>query len=152
MPNITVEDLTEDDITWYVETASVNMLVEEVKREELVNIPQLYKLVRLGMQTNSALICKIDGVCVGAIGGVVVPNMFNPEITTLMEVMWYVLPEYRNSRAGLMLLNAFTAKAEELADEATLSLLNSSEIKRTTLEKRGFYLSEFAFRKDCKEI
>jgi hypothetical protein len=74
--------------------------------------------------------------------------LFNPDIKTLAEIFWYVSPEHRQTRAGALLLLAFNKKAEEVADEATLSLLSSSEIKIESLEKRGFLLSEFAFRKE----
>jgi hypothetical protein len=143
-----VEVLTEADMQWFVETAAVNMLRDEVQREELIDVDTLYKLAQMGLETQTAFVAKVDGVCVGAIGGLLLPNIFNPRLSTLAEVFWYVLPEHRQSRAGLLLLNAFTARGVEVADETTLCLLGSSEIKMKTLEKRGFYLGEFAFRKE----
>lgn len=144
---ITVEALKEEDMVWFVETAAVNMLRYELKREELVNLDGLYDLAYLAMDTGTAFVAKSDGVCVGAIGGLLIPNLFNPKLTCLAEVFWYVLPEYRQSRAGLLLLKAFSDKGEASADETSLSLLGSSQLKVATLEKRGFMLSEFAFRK-----
>lgn len=146
--SFTVEPLKEDDILWFVEVAAVNMLVEEVRRPELVNLEQLYGLSFKGLQEGTAFVVKKDGECVGALGAILLPNLFNPEIRTLAEIFWYVLPSYRNTRAGAMLLNAFDKKAVEVADEATLSLLGSSSINIKTLEKRGFHLGEFAFRKN----
>ncbi len=150
LPKMIVEPLTEEDLEWFVETAAVDMLRYEVKREELIDIDNLYRLARMGLETQTAFVAKLDGVCVGALGGLLVPNTFNPNLTSLVEVFWYVLPEYRQSRAGLLLLNAYTEKGEEVAFETTLCLLGSSEIKMKTLEKRGFYLGEFAFRKENK--
>lgn len=146
-----VEDLQIGDVYWFVNVAAVNMLQEELKREELINIPHLYNLTMKGVNEKTAFVVKKDGILVGALGSLLVPNLFNPEYSTLAEIFWYVLPEHRNSRAGLLLLNAFERRACELADDATLSLLGSSAPKPSTLEKRGFILSELAFRKVLKD-
>lgn len=144
---ITVETLTEADIEWFVETAAVNMLRDELKREELINLEGLYNLAYTGLDAGTAFVAKSGDVCVGAIGGLHLPNIFNPNLSSLAEVFWYVLPEYRQTRAGILLLNTFVEKGAEIADDTTLSLLGSSEIKVATLEKRGFLLGEFCFRK-----
>jgi hypothetical protein len=146
-----VVPLTEDDVKWFVEVAAVNMLIDEVKRPELVNLNQLYLLAFTGMQSDTAFVVKKGEECIGALGAIVIPNLFNPDLTTLVEVFWYVLPDYRNTRAGALLLKAFEERANEVADEATLSLLGSSTVNVATLEKRGFMLNEFCFRKQIKE-
>ena len=148
LPKTIVEVLTEDYLPWFVEVAAVNMLEDEVGRPELVNLEALYHLARQGMETKTAFIAKNGYTPVGAIGGLLIPNIFNPRFTSLVEVFWYVLPQYRNTRAGLLLLNAFTEVGGDLADETTLCLLNDSELRIKTLEKRGYMMSEFAFRKD----
>lgn len=146
--NVVVSELTLDDIEWFVEVAAVNMLTHEVQRPELINVDNLYKLASMGLQSGTAFIAKKGDVPVGALGSLILPNLFNPDLTTMAEIFWYVLPEYRNTRAGALLFNAFDKKAEELgADEATLSLLGSSIINVNTLAKRQFHLGEYAFRK-----
>lgn len=152
LPKITVESLKEQDLDWFIHTAAVNMLVDEVGRPELVNFTDLYKLAHIGMNSETAFVAKEDGVCIGALGGLLLPNLFNSNITTLAEVFWYVLPDYRNSRAGFLLFDAFNKRAEQCADEATLSLLGSSVVNVNSLEKRGFKMGEFAFRKQYKEM
>lgn len=148
MPKLEVVELTLDDLEWFVQVAAVNMLTDELKRPELINYKQLYTLARKACMDGTAFVVKSDGSNVGALGAILVPNLFNPDIKTLAEVFWYVLPTYRQSRAGALLFQAFTKKAEEVADEATLSLLPSSEVRIESLEKRGFLMSEFAFRKE----
>lgn len=148
--NITVEHLKSEDFKWFVETACVRMLTEEVGRPELVNLPQLEVIVSTAMKSGTVFIAKHDGLRVGGVGGILVPNPFNPNITTLAELMWYVIPEYRKTRAGSLLLNKYMKRAEEVADEATFSLLNTSEVNTKTLEKRGFTLSEYAFRTEFR--
>lgn len=151
-PNFEVCELTIYDLEWFVEVAAINMLTDELKRPELINKDNLYRLADLGVQMGTAFVVKKNGFNVGALGALKVPNVYNPEITTLAEFFWYVLPEYRNTRAGLLLLKAFDKKAKEVADEATLSTLPSSQLNVASLEKKGFSLQEFGFRKEYGEI
>lgn len=144
---ITVELLKEADLMWFSEVAAVRMLTDELKRPELVHMPQIYTLALKGMSGETAWVAKKDGTPIGALGAILVPNVFNPELTTLAEMFWFVLPEYRNTRAGGLLLLALDKAGQEKADEITLSLLPSSTVGIKTLEKRDFHLSEFGFRK-----
>lgn len=148
LPKWVVEKLSDEDMEWFVETAAVRMLVDEVRKPEYVNIPNLYVLASTSAITETAFVVKKDGIPVGAIGGILSPTLFNPDLTVLTEVFWYVLPEYRSSRAGLLLFNVYTERAEEVADEASFSLLTTSTIKKETLERKGFQFCEYAFRKE----
>lgn len=148
---ITVGLLTIEDLMWYVEVAGVRMLTDELKHPEYINLNNMYALAAKAMEEGTTFIAKDGDKCVGALGSILTSNLFNPDIKTLAEIFWYVLPEYRNTRAGAMLLIEFEKKAKEVADEATLSLLPSSTISVDTLEKRGFALAEFGFRKQLGE-
>lgn len=146
--NIKVELLQEKDMEWFAEVAATRMLIEEVGKPELVNEDAIYALTTMGILSDTAFIAKIGESPVGALGAIIVPNTYNPNIKTLVEMFWYVLPEYRKSRAGLLLLNAYAEKAEELGLEATMSLLPTSNIQDKTLAKRGFSICEYAYRKE----
>lgn len=146
-----IGSLTHSDYIWSVEVAATRMLLEEVKRPELLHKENLYRLVDKMIVDDTAIICYKGDEPVGCIGALLVPNTYNPEIATLAELIWYVVPEHRKSRAGFMLLEAYMKMADELADEATLSLLSSSEVNLDSLAKRGFLQEEFAFRKKIKE-
>jgi hypothetical protein len=136
----------EKDSLWIEEVAAVNMLCEKLLRPELVNPQRIRELVHKGITEKTCFIAEKDGEPVGVLGAFLTSNLFNPDIKVLGEVFWYVLPEYRNTRAGILLFKLFDATAKEIADEATLSILiASSEINVDSLEKRGFKLNEFAF-------
>lgn len=146
-PKFTVEPLDVQDLYWFVTVAAYNMLKDELKRPELFNRDHIFMLAAKAMENGTAFVAKVDGEPVGALGGILVPNLFNPEVVTLTEIFWYVLPEYRSTRAGALLLFAFDKLGDELGVERTLSLLPSSEINVQSLEKRGYLLEEFGFRK-----
>lgn len=139
--------LDNSSLEWFIETAAVNMLTDELKRPELIDLDRLYNLALKGMQDGTAFIAKQGSTYCGVIGGLLHENIFNPKYKTLTEIFWYVLPEYRNGRAGALLLKAFDNRAKEIADDSTLCLLPSSEVNISSLEKRGYKLNEYAFRK-----
>jgi hypothetical protein len=88
------------------------------------------------------LAVREDGERMGFIGGVYVPHVFNPELTLLSETFWWVTPAHRGSRAGLMLLNAFTEFGKGAADWVTVALEEKSPVDDRCLRKRGYRLLE----------
>lgn len=144
---ITVEPLSLKYFCWFVEVAAVNMLTDELKCPEWVDYDQLYTLANKGMQDGTAWVALRGDIPIGALGALLVPNVFSPKRTMLSETFWYVLPEYHGTRAGALLFNVFNKKGEECANDACMSLLSSSSVKIKTIEKRGYMLKEFSFRK-----
>jgi hypothetical protein len=142
-----VVPLTEEHLDWFVNVAATRMLLDELNRPELLNPSTLRQLAIKGMDEGTAFVVTCLGAPVGALGGLLLPNLYNPSIKTLAELFWYVLPEYRNTRAGAMLFAAFDDKGEKCATESTLSILPNSAVNISTLNKRGFRLEELGLRK-----
>lgn len=148
----TVEDLTARDYQWAVQVAAKNMIIEEVKRPDLYNMQQFELLANLMLQQKTVVIAKMNGRPVGVIGALVNPNVYNPNVMTMAEILWYVLPEHRGGRAGYLLLKAIKEKADDLADELTLSTLAQSAVNDASLARMGFEFAERAyFYKSRKE-
>lgn len=137
--------LTQEHFKWAVQVAGKNMIVHELKRPELLHRESLEALANKMMVEGTGVLAFYNGRPVGAIGGVLVPHIFNPNITVLSELLWYVLPEFRNGRAGLLLIKEFKKLVDLYADEATLSTLPTSDVKTETLAKLGFHYGEKAF-------
>lgn len=133
------------DIDWIVKEAGRRMVYEELKKPDLYDPHTLQELALRCIREQTALVVTKAGKCVGVIGGVLVPHYLNKNQMTLAEIMWYVLPQYRTGRAGMMLLKGFKEMAEQRATKATLSLLGSSQISDKTLERFGFKLMERAY-------
>lgn len=143
---IKVRAATEVDRGWVVDVAAKRMLEEEVGRPDFFNPEDCGRLFDMGVQSGVILIAEDDGEPVGCISGLFVPNMFNTQLIVLQEVFWYVLPANRNSRAGLMLLNAFCEIGKEVAHDVYMSLLDKSPVNQRILERRGFSFKEMAFQ------
>lgn len=142
---VKVRRATQDDREWIINVAAKNMLEQEVGRPELYNITNVTGLVDQGLATGVVLVTEQDGVLTGCLGGMYLPNIFNHEVINLVEVFWYVLPEYRGGRSGLLLLNEFCNTGKETANDIYISLMATSDVNFRILEKRGFSLKEFAF-------
>lgn len=83
-----------------------------------------------------------EGKPVGFMAGYFNPHLFNPSITVLCELFWWVIPEYRQTRAGAMLMNAFIDFGKKNAQWISFSLNRFTEVNERSLVKRGFHLHE----------
>lgn len=82
---------------------------------------------------------------VGFIAGALAPHPYNPSIRQLVEMFWWVTPDYRGTRAGSLLLDAFVEEGRQRADRILMTLETQSPVRDHVLEKRGFRLIERSF-------
>lgn len=146
MSKVILRKAEQKDREWLIQVAARNMLELEVKRPELYREEDCSRLMDIGLSTGVIFVCESDGVLCGSIGGIYVPNIFNNQITNLVELFWYVLPEFRGGKAGLLLLNAFCDVGKKTANDIYMSLLSDSEVNTRILKKRGFMFRELAFQ------
>lgn len=146
--NVKAVPLAEEHLDWFVDVASFHMIFDELRRPELFNRPVLLELAKKGLEAGTAFVAIKGNTPVGAIGCLPCNNIYNPDIKYFAELVWYVLPEYRGTRASALLLKAIDEKAQEMrVDEITLSILPSSNVNFSSLSKRGFMLEEYGLRK-----
>lgn len=101
------------------------------------------------------LVCDRDDVGpVGFIVGILTPHYLNPNIVSLAEILWWVAEEWRQTRAGVLLLNAFTEFGKRYAAEhnlggrfwMTLSKIeHKSPLNEDHLLARGWHLHERSY-------
>lgn len=89
-----------------------------------------------------------EGMGVGYIVGHLAPHYFNPRLFVLSELAWWVAPEHRGSRAGLLLLNAFLEVGDRSAHWVSFTLEAKSPVNERTLTRRGFTLYERAYLRE----
>jgi hypothetical protein len=138
---------TVEDVEWIATIAAKRMLEEELNKPQYYSFQTVANLIMVGISSETVWVAYKDNLKVGALGALIVPNPFNPKITTLTEVFWWVDPEHRTGKAALQLLTKFVTKSNEF-DEATFSLLNHSNVVAKALEKRGFKSREYGFHKE----
>lgn len=91
-----------------------------------------------------------DRAKLGFIAGMVFPHSFNPSIRVLGELLWWVSPTHRKTRAGLLLLDAFVAWGDQHCDWVTFGLQHDSPVRDETLYRRGFRPQERSFLRETK--
>lgn len=147
-PKYTAGLLEYREIPWAVEVACKRMLTEELGREEEIDLERLYDLVYTSQSRGYAVVARYGDEPVGAVGGLLISQLFYPNKTTFAEMMWYVLPEHRKTRASYLMLKKYMEIVDNSgASDATFSTLPSSPIKNESLSKMGFEFVEKGFRK-----
>jgi N-acetylglutamate synthase-like GNAT family acetyltransferase len=86
------------------------------------------------------------GQAVGFIAGLLSAHPYNPAVTVLSEMVWWVEPRERMNGVGQALLDAFTEHGRKHANRITVSIvLGFTEIDHTPLLNRGFKPHELSF-------
>ena len=86
-------------------------------------------------------VAEQDGVRLGAIGGAVLPNIFDPTYTVLTEHYLWVEKKYRKTRAMHHLIKAFTEAGEGVSAIALGYTLRSPSLGRV-YERYGYKMME----------
>lgn len=95
------------------------------------------------------LIAESEAERLGFIAGLVSNHHFNPDIKTLIEMLWWVRPEHREKGAGALLFKEFINFGKENCDLITMTLEKESQVPDNYLEKHGFRLTEKAYLMEC---
>lgn len=145
-----IKPVTEQDKKWAIGVAAKSMLEEEVGRADLYSVARLSMLFDRVVKDETGLICWKDGKKVGMVGGILLPHHLKPNFTVLTEIVWYIDPEHRRSRASLKLLNGYKQIIDEKADEGIFTLLAHTPIEDASMERMGFkpYERNFIYRKE----
>jgi len=137
------------DVPWLVRTMCAAMY-ELHGSEELYNEQYLTEsLAPLVISEGVCLLAKLEGKAVGCIAGLVSTLPYNPEITIMVEMVWWVREDQRGSSAGLRLLKAFEAEAwARGAQKIAMSTMPSTHLGPEAMAKRGHVLKEFGYMKN----
>jgi len=90
-------------------------------------------------------IAEKEGNPVGFIFGFFVPHYFNPEIKTLTELAWWVIPSERGTQAGTMLMQAFIEFGKKNSDWIAFGLNEKTPVKPERILGMGFKNFERSF-------
>lgn len=111
----------------------------------------LGKLVYTIINSNNYVwLAEVDSKTVGILIAVIEPNMWMPKLKQMRELVWFVLPEYRNTTIGAKLFLEYCNTAEELINNKKINGYFTTIMPTTKsidLEKRGFELKEYIYLK-----
>jgi hypothetical protein len=115
------------------------------------NTEHLAKIVWMAQQYGYLWLAYVDDEPVGLLMAVKEPNIWFPEAHELRELVWYVLPEHRDSSIGGRLFLAYCQKAEQLLKDQKIQGYFTTKMATTAgidLEKRGFRQTESTYIKE----
>lgn len=144
--SVTVERATSKHVEWIVSQLKLFSTFYNTKKN-LFGDPE-YAAQGVGhiIDEHVCFVAEQDGEPIGFIAGYMAPHPFNPQILLLSECFWWVDEKSRGSRAGVMLLNAFSEFGKKHADWVTMSIIEgTSPINPESLVKRGYHLHERAY-------
>ncbi len=86
-----------------------------------------------------------SGQSVGFIAGAYGTHPYNPSLNICSELWWWVVPEQRGSRAGVLLLRELEHWADTLDAPLCLTVETDSPVSDRFLAKHGFIPAERQF-------
>lgn len=119
----------------YSETIPYGQATEEYQDLFIQNI----------IEKHICFVAELDTEIIGVIGGLVAPHIYNPTISTVSELFWYVDEAHRKTSAGARLLSEFKSHASKIANVIYMVLLDTSPINHRSLIRRGFKPKETHF-------
>lgn len=133
------------DIPWIIEQLKEFQLFFGSKRSLYHSE---HSITRLESFMENGLVFVAEKETIGRVGfivGAITPHLFNPTLKVLAELLWWVDPIHRKSRAGYLLLKEFIDWGKKNVDWMTFSLQENTPVKEETLKRFGFRLLERAF-------
>jgi hypothetical protein len=144
--SIRVRPGTPEDIEWMLDQSELFSEFVGTKTSSFPGRAEGRAVLEAHMDQQPIFIADRNGLPVGFIVAVIHPDYWNRKLVVLSELMWWVQPEYRASRAAALLLLAFEACAERIgADRWVLTLEAHSPLNTDALEKRGYRLQERSY-------
>jgi len=98
--------------------------MKECNNEEHINM--LFHHVILG--GGISFVAEKDTKLVGIIIGIKDHNIFDPDLTMLKELVFWVEKEHRGSSAGYKLIKSYNKKAQELVDEKEIIMYTMTKM------------------------
>ena len=90
------------------------------------------------------LVAEKDEKIVGVIGATITGNIWNPHVKQVDEIIYYVLPDHRETRLGWMLIREYDKRTKDFPI-ATLKLMHNSPDLTKHYNKMGYVELERTF-------
>jgi len=130
----------------FLTETSYNQAEQAVKDTE-----HLCKISWLVQQHGYIWLAYQNDVPAGLLMAVKEPNMWLPSARELKELVWYVVPEQRETTIGGKLFLQYCRKGDELLSKGEIQGYFTTQMTTTRnidLERRGFKLKERTFLKE----
>lgn len=142
---ILIRHATNDDLPWLLEQLPALDRFFGSSRSLMPTLEYAEDLLRMLIAEHPVLIASTDNGPIGFLAGHLMSHPLNPERTVLNAILWWVMPQYRGSRAGYQLLRAFLALGKERADWVTMTVQPQTPIDPSGLTALGFQPTDVTY-------
>lgn len=143
--SVDVREAEPSDIPWLLEQLRAFDASFPAERSLFADDERVTMQLRQAISVGPFYVAEVaEGYPVGFVYGLLHPHPLNPDITVLVEALWWVDPAYRHTRAGVELLDAYTSYGFEHANWITVTE-RTEEPGRSAFTKRGFTLLERSY-------
>jgi RimJ/RimL family protein N-acetyltransferase len=130
-----IEDMVDMGVQMHAESAFSGL---DFDREKCRSLGQYYVD---NPDTHFGVVAVLDGRVIGMLAGYVTPYYFGNDLIA-SDILWFVAPKHRGSRAGILLLQAFIKwSADRGASEVCIGISTA-----VAHEKTGRVLERFGFK------
>lgn len=146
---VTVRAATRDDLPWCLAQLRTFSAVYGTAHPLFpADTAHAEALLTTVITDHCCLIGTVDGTPVGLIAGMLAPHPYNPALTVLSELWWWVDPAGRGAGVGTALLTAFDLWGDAHADWVVCTLEAASPIPPEVLDRRGYRVHEVAYLRE----
>ena len=139
---IDIRPATPDDIPWLLSELKEFDKYYATKKKLFGDENYVREQVEKVMREHVFIIAEDDSDRVGFIAGIRQQHFYNPSITILVQLLWWVIPSYRYSLAARMLMDEFVEYGKENADWITFNMAAMTPINPKSLIRKGFKESD----------
>lgn len=143
---ISLRKPTLSDMEWICDELKIFSDQFGTKLSSMGDIAHVESLIQKASEEHVFIIAESSSMGpMGFISGVFVPHLFNPGIKVLTLAIWWVCEQFRNSRAGSMLLKRFIEIGKQNADWIIVGTGLSCPVKEQTILNLGFIPKEKSY-------
>lgn len=118
---IRIRPAAQDDVPWLLDALTEFDLEFPAHRSLFRDAEYVSVQLRQAIDAGPFYVAEVpvgdgQGYAVGFMLGALLPHYLNPEVRVLVELLWWVDPAYRSTRASSLLLDAYLAYGREHAD------------------------------------
>ena len=149
---ISLRDALDEDIPWILD--EVEVFAERHGSEQHLEVGVEYgtKYIKNLIKHHYFKVAVKNGVeKAGFIAGLITPHHFNPELTIMHELLWWVSDKYRGQGAGIMMLDAYLKYGKEHCNLISFTLQDIGAPNDKVLTDRGLKLKERSYLMEVKK-
>lgn len=144
-----IRNAIDSDIDFIVQEGIKFIQYHPANLDKSIDTDYLFNLGLTLIKEHVVLIAEENEIKLGMIGGMIVPNIYNPKYFGLQELFWWVKEEYRNTSAGMKLFKAFEKRAVDLqVDFISMVTTVYTPTLEKVYKKNGYKLIELSYTKE----